>query len=225
MWWSWQYVREDEWNSSFPVLLSTLSSLCFSKSKHSTNKITSCVFCPKHDWMLLSTMYQFSSQLILRGKRKLEEAIDNTQPKSSVQKLKDLCCTCWIERIDAIDRFRLSILQLLHVLTVFAHSDQSALLLAISTPDFLSSLVITSPSLKYFSHSTGWSKGHCPSSCWGQPPQDCFMWFARKSRPAPYQVVCRSWDVWDINVLSHHCHVSVAVGTLPSPKLSNWDSR
>ena len=39
----------------------------------------------------------------LKRQRKLEEAIVETQPQSSVKKLKDLCRTRWIEHIDALD--------------------------------------------------------------------------------------------------------------------------
>ena len=35
--------------------------------------------------------------------KKLEEPIQNTQSESNVLKLKDLCRTRWIERIDALD--------------------------------------------------------------------------------------------------------------------------
>ena len=41
-----------------------------------------------------------------KRQRKLEEAIDSTAPSSSVCKLKDLCRTRWIERIDAVQRFK-----------------------------------------------------------------------------------------------------------------------
>ena len=41
-----------------------------------------------------------------KRQRKLEEAIQTTQPTSSILKLKDLCRTRWIERIDALDRFK-----------------------------------------------------------------------------------------------------------------------
>ena len=41
-----------------------------------------------------------------KRQRKLEEAIDTTQPEFSVHKLNDLCRTHWLERIDALDRFR-----------------------------------------------------------------------------------------------------------------------
>ena len=36
---------------------------------------------------------------------KLEEAIQVTQPEATIKKLKDLCRTRWIQRIDALDRF------------------------------------------------------------------------------------------------------------------------
>ena len=38
--------------------------------------------------------------LLIANDRKLKEATESTQPESSVQKLKDLCQTWWIERID-----------------------------------------------------------------------------------------------------------------------------
>ncbi len=36
----------------------------------------------------------------------LERAIDNTQPESTIHKLKDLCRTRWIQRLDAFERFQ-----------------------------------------------------------------------------------------------------------------------
>ena len=95
-----------------------------------------------------------------KRQRKLEEAIDNTQPQSKVHKLKDLCRTRWIERIDALDRFtilRPSIIACFESISTEGSScwtqdsltDASTLLLAISTTDFLSALVITSHSLNY----------------------------------------------------------------------------
>ena len=38
--------------------------------------------------------------------RKLEEATDQAQAGSAVKKLKDLCHTWWVKRIDAMDRFK-----------------------------------------------------------------------------------------------------------------------
>ena len=92
-----------------------------------------------------------------KRQRKLEET---TQPESSVRKLKDLCRTRWIERIDALDRF-----QALHPSIVAcmdsissegfrkwfpdSPTDSCTLLLAITTTDFLSALVISNACLKY----------------------------------------------------------------------------
>lgn len=91
---------------------------------------------------------------------KLEEVIGETQPESTVHKLKDLCRTRWIERIDALDRF-----QKLHSSIVACMerirsdgtskwspdsvTDASTLLLAITTTEFLSALVITTGCLQY----------------------------------------------------------------------------
>lgn len=91
---------------------------------------------------------------------KLEEAIQNTQPKSKVHKLKDLCRTRWVERIDATDRF-----SDLHPFIVSCFesiasegsakwmpdflTDANTLPLAISTTDFISALVIANKYLKY----------------------------------------------------------------------------
>ena len=41
-----------------------------------------------------------------KRQRKLEDSISITQPSSTVHKLKDLCHTRWIERIDALERFK-----------------------------------------------------------------------------------------------------------------------
>ena len=54
-----------------------------------------------------------------KHQKKLEEAIQNAQPESNVVKLKDLCRTRWIERIDALDRVKNFTLQLLFVLRTF----------------------------------------------------------------------------------------------------------
>ena len=95
-----------------------------------------------------------------KRQKKLEEVIENTQPESSVHKLKDLCRTRWIERIDALNRF-----QQLHSSLVACMenirtegtrnwspdsvTDASTLLLAMTTTDFISALVITTACLKY----------------------------------------------------------------------------
>ena len=41
-----------------------------------------------------------------KRQRKLEETIERAQPGSAAKKLKDLCRTRWVERIDAFDRFK-----------------------------------------------------------------------------------------------------------------------
>ena len=95
-----------------------------------------------------------------KRQRKLEEAIDRLQTGSAVKKLKDLCRTRWVERIDALDRFKKlhsSLVSCFETISAEGSSswtpdsltDASTLLLAISTTDFLSALVITSSSLSY----------------------------------------------------------------------------
>ena len=82
-----------------------------------------------------------------KRQRKLEEAIDRTQSESAVKKLKDLCRTRWVERIDALNRFKSlhsSIVSCFETISVEGSSswtpdsltDASTLLLAISTTDF-----------------------------------------------------------------------------------------
>ena len=41
-----------------------------------------------------------------KQQKKLEEAIQNTQPGSNVLKLKDLCSTRWVECIDTLDQVK-----------------------------------------------------------------------------------------------------------------------
>lgn len=95
-----------------------------------------------------------------KRQRKLEEAIDRVQAGSAVKKLKDLCRTRWVERIDALDRFKKlhsSLVSCFETIsdegssswTPDSTTDASTLLLAISTTDFLSALVIASSSLSY----------------------------------------------------------------------------
>ena len=95
-----------------------------------------------------------------KRQRKLEEAIVETQPQSSVQKLKDLCRTRWIERIDALDRFKKlhpSIVACMETISSEGRSkwspdsvtDANTLLLAITTTQFVSSLVIAANCLQY----------------------------------------------------------------------------
>lgn len=96
-----------------------------------------------------------------KRQKKLEEAIQNTQPESKVTKLKDLCRTRWIERIDALNRVKClhsSIVACFESITAEGShmwspdslTDASTLLHAIVTTDFISALVITSECLHYF---------------------------------------------------------------------------
>ena len=95
-----------------------------------------------------------------KRQRKLEEAIETTQPESKIQKLKDLCRTRWVQRIDALDRFQLlypSIVQCMESIsaegsslwTLESITDSKTLLLAITTTEFLSAQVITNGCLQY----------------------------------------------------------------------------
>ncbi|XP_011408152.1 PREDICTED: 52 kDa repressor of the inhibitor of the protein kinase-like, partial [Amphimedon queenslandica] len=79
-----------------------------------------------------------------KRQRAYELAIAETQPSSSVQKLKDLCRTRWVQRLDSLSTF-------------YARS----LHLAISTTDFLSSLVVTSSCLQYLHSLTVNLQGEC----------------------------------------------------------------
>ena len=93
-----------------------------------------------------------------KRQQKLEETIDATALTTSVHKLKDLCHTRWVERIDAVQRFKdlfCSIVCCFELITTEGSkswspnslTDASTLSLAITTTDFVSALVITSHSL------------------------------------------------------------------------------
>ena len=93
-----------------------------------------------------------------KRQRKLEEVIDVSVPTFSVHKLKDLCHTRWVQRIDAVQRFK----DLFRPIVCCFESistesskhwspdsltDASTLSIAITTTNFISALVITSHSL------------------------------------------------------------------------------
>ena len=98
-----------------------------------------------------------------KRQRKLEEVINEMQPSSRVNKLKDLCRTRWIERISrclgaiqtptpfscvcALRQFRSS--EGSTSWSADSLTDASTLLLAITTTEFVSALVIASKSLSY----------------------------------------------------------------------------
>lgn len=49
--------------------------------------------------------YSFSSMPTQKRQGKLETAITETQPTSTIHKLKDLCRTRWVQRLDAFTTF------------------------------------------------------------------------------------------------------------------------
>ena len=87
-------------------------------------------------------------------------AISNIQPQSSVHKLKDLCRTRWVQRIDAIEVFcnlHSSVVSCMENIcsegpslwSRNALTDAGGLQLAITTTNFISALVITNQALHY----------------------------------------------------------------------------
>ena len=95
-----------------------------------------------------------------KHQKKLEEAIQNTQPESNVLMLKDLCRTRWIEWIDALDHIKQlysSIVACFENISAGGSrmwssdsvTDASILLLVITRTEFISALVITDECLQY----------------------------------------------------------------------------
>ena len=87
--------------------------------------------------------------------------IHTTQPESNMTKLKDLCRMRWIECIDALDQVKYLHSSIVvcfesisaedsHKWSPDSLTDASTLLLAITTTDFISTLVITNECLHYF---------------------------------------------------------------------------
>ena len=89
-----------------------------------------------------------------KRQRALETAIATTQPESSVHKLKDLCRTRWVQRIDSLNIF-CSLFESVHhcfeticcdgstLWSSDSLTDARTLQLSIATTEFLSALVIT----------------------------------------------------------------------------------
>ena len=95
-----------------------------------------------------------------KRQRKLEDAITETQPSSTVHKLKDLCRTRWVQRLDAFSVFSslyestVSCLENIcqdgpKLWSADSITDAHSLQQAISTTDFIASFVITNSSLQY----------------------------------------------------------------------------
>ena len=108
---------------------------------------------------VVGRVYQFFSA---HPKRQgaFEKAVSEHQPSSSSRKLKDMCRTRWLQRIDAADIFMRLYLSVVECLENICNdgarlwsqdslTDARGLLLAITTTDFVSALVITNACLKY----------------------------------------------------------------------------
>ncbi len=95
-----------------------------------------------------------------KRQRAFEAAISQRQPSSSSQKLKDMCRTRWIQRIDAVVVFKKLHLSIVDCLENISNdgaalwssdslTDARCLLLTITTTDFVSAVVITHACLMY----------------------------------------------------------------------------
>ena len=95
-----------------------------------------------------------------KRQKKIEDAITNTQPSSTINKLKDLCRTRWVQRLDAFTVFSSLYQSVLVCLESICHdglgswssdsiTDASTLRHAITSTDFIASFVITNSSLQY----------------------------------------------------------------------------
>ena len=95
-----------------------------------------------------------------KRQRALEKSIAETQPESTVSKLKDLCRTRWIQRIDALHIFQTLHISIVSCMEGICADDPNlwssdsqmlyrSLQLAVTTTDFICSLVVTNSCLKY----------------------------------------------------------------------------
>ena len=95
-----------------------------------------------------------------KRQRALEEAIQDKQPASKKHKLKDLCRTRWVQRIDSINAFCMlheSVVACMEKVCEEGRSlwtseslvDAQGILVSITTADFMSALVITKHCLSY----------------------------------------------------------------------------
>ena len=108
---------------------------------------------------VIERVYQFFAAHPKR-QTALEKAISDTHPTSKVHKLKDMCRTRWVQRIDAIQVFK-SLHQCMVTCmegtcndgpgfwTPDALTDARSLQLAMTTTDFICTVVITNSCLKY----------------------------------------------------------------------------
>ena len=94
-----------------------------------------------------------------KWQRKLEETIENSWIEVNIHKLKDLCRTRWIERVDALNRFQYlypSIVACLETIkqenrkwSSDSMTDASVLLFAIAITEFICAIVISVKCLQY----------------------------------------------------------------------------
>ena len=94
-----------------------------------------------------------------KHQRAFEKVITDRQPSSTSQKLKDMCRTQQIQRIDAVDIFKRLFLSIVDCFknicngpglwSTYSLTDARGLQLAITTTEFVSALVITNSCLKY----------------------------------------------------------------------------
>ena len=113
--------------------------------------------CVRNMMGVVGRVYQFFAAHP-KCQRAFENAISERHPSSSSVKLKDMCRTRWIQRIDAIEIFKRLFLSIVDCLENISNdgprladslTDSRGLQLAITTTDFLSALVITDSCLKY----------------------------------------------------------------------------
>ena len=95
-----------------------------------------------------------------KHQKALEKAIASAQPEISRSKLKDLCRTRWVQRIDALYTFQSLLPSIFLCMETICSegpslwssdsiTDARSLQLAVSTTDFISALVITNFCLNY----------------------------------------------------------------------------
>lgn len=127
-----------------------------------------------------------------KRQRAFESAISDTQPDAKVHKLKDLCRTRWVQRIDAFDVFcslHISIVACMENIcdsgseswSSDSLTDARSLLLAVSTTDFLSAF-ITNSCLKYLQTLTSYLQGATKDSDSSERDQHRNFYITRCSR-------------------------------------------
>ena len=108
---------------------------------------------------VIGRVYQFFAAHPKR-QRALEEAIFSCQPSSTAQKLKDMCRTRWVQRIDAIETFRCLHQSVVACMEGICNdgprlwssdslTDARGLQLALASTEFICAVVITNSCLKY----------------------------------------------------------------------------